>query len=299
MDNVSNEKSAAQPQQVDWFSFHQGPSNTGGDRGPQPGPVQDKGPGQDPYDKHQGPGKGTPTDQGPGKPYPTVPKGLAALTLYDVAEGTLKAEGKKGYKQDDIYFRLNDMMVAHGHKKANIDGRNHINDHMLPNSWNFVDPKSLLEAPKPKDPPKEPPKDQPKDQPKPDPGKDKAGDPGKDKPKEEPKTPEEKARADYQKQVEAALTDKYSLPPIEKGKGYYDAVAKAHPDWKPKQVMDEAKRVRHLNGDKVDLKVGERISTISKDERAQMIAKAMAEYDEKKKTPTPAPVAPEAPPENR
>lgn len=265
----------AQAAERDPYGYHQGPGKRVEE------PRREPAPSKDPYDYHQGP-----RPQKPGKDH------MPRLTLYDVAESTFKAEGRKNYKQDDIYFRLNDMMVAHGFQKANIDGRKHINDHMLPKSWNYVDPRKLMEAPKqpepPKGAPKEPPKDVPKEPPK---GDDKAGDPGKDK---VPQTPEEKARADYQKQVEAYIKDQYSLPPIQKGKGYYDAVAEAHPDWKPKQIMEEAKRIRHLNNERTELKVGERVSTISKEERDQMIAKAMAEYDEaqKKQQPQPQPIAP-------
>lgn len=269
-------KPANQQAGIDWFSFHQGADNTGrpdkaGDQQPAPGPK----PGQDPYDYNQGPSK-----QGdPAKPG----KRQSTLTLYDVAESTLKAEGKKSYKQDDIYFRLNDMMVSHGFQKANIDGRSHINDHMLPKSWNMVDPHKLLDT-KPADPPKDQPKDQPKPDPakdqqkpgkdqKPDPAKDKAGDPAKDQ------SPEAKARAEYQKKVEDSIKEKFTLPPVEEKKGYYDTVAKVHPDWKPKQILEEAKRIRHLNNDSINLSVGERLYTISKDERQKMLSEAMAAYD--------------------
>lgn len=270
MDKASKDASPAPQQGIDWYSFHQGTPAKVGDKQPVP-----QVPGPDPYDYHQGPSK-----DGQKPPQSDQPQRKHRLTLYEVAEDTLKAEGKKSYKQDDIYFRLNDMMVAHGYKKANIDGRKNINDHMLPNSWNYVDPRKLREAPKQPEPkpPEQPPK-QPDD---------KAGDPGKDPGKDQPPTsPEEKARAEYQKKVEDYIKDTYSLPPIEKGKGYYDSVAKAHPDWKPKQIMEEAKRIRHLNNDRVNLKVGERIPTISKAERDEMIAKAMREYDEAQKAPPP------------
>lgn len=256
MDRVTQNVQPAQEERgVDWFSFHQGPGQRGPERHPQ-GPR----PGHDPYDNHQGPRQRRNPDDTNRPERPRKPE-KHRLTLYEVAEGTLKKESKK-YSQDDIYFRLNDMMVAHGHKKANIDGRKNINDHMLPRSWNYVDPRSLLEAPKPKDPPAP-----------------KNPDDGKDNPKEPPQTPQEKARDDYQKQVEASLQEKFALPPIEKGKGYYDSVAKAHPDWKPQQVLDEARRVRGLNDNRVDLKVGERVWTISKEERAKLIQQAMDEYD--------------------
>ncbi len=285
MDNVEKDsKPVEQPQAVDWYSFHQGNLQRAGDSNNAPPQPTDS----DPYGYHQGPGKGEKPSKDPGNDQNNNAdnkKPKHRLTLYEVAENTLKAEGKKGYKQDDIYFRLNDLMVAQGHKKAIIDGRRHINDHMLPRSWNYVDPYKFQEASKPKseDPknpegePKKPEDPKKPEEPKQDPGKDKAGEPDK------PQSPEEKARAEYQKQVEAQIQDKFSLPPIEKGKGYYDAVAKAHPDWKPKQILEEAKRVRHLNNDSVNLKVGERILTISKEERAQMIAKAMQDYDQAQK----------------
>ncbi len=268
-------KAAPQQSAIDWFSFNQGADNTtkpgkAGDQSPAPQP------GQDPYDYNQGPSK-------PGDPAKPGKHRQSSLTLYDVAESTLKAEGKKSYKQDDIYFRLNDMMVAHGFQKANIDGRSHINDHMLPKSWNMVDPHKLLDT-KPNEPPKDQPKDPSKDKPK-DPGKDKSKDPSKDKagePNGKDQTPEEKARADYQKQVEAAIKEKYTLPPVEAKKGYYDTVAAAHPDWKPKQILEEAKRVRHLNNENLNLTVGERLYTISKEDRQKMMDEAMAAYDKQR-----------------
>ena len=305
MENMSKEgKQAPKQASPDWYDFNQnGPASRGADQ------QKPKPPGAgDPYDYHQGPHKpGDSTHQpkpGDGKHH--KPGGQKNhLTLYDVAEGNLKSSGTKISNQDQIYFHLNDMMVAHGFQKANLEGRTNINDHMLPKSWNDVNPHKLQEkapdqpAPKP-EPPKgdqpapkpEPPKgDQPAPKPEPPKGDHPAPKPGDGKTGDQkpgdntPKSPEEKARAEFQKKVEADIAEKYSLPPIEKGKGYYDAVANAHPDWKPKQVMDEAKRVRHLNSDRTDLKVGERVSTISKEERAAMIAKAMEEYDKPKQNP--------------
>lgn len=256
----------------DPYGYHQGRPAT--DKGRPTG--QPKAGADDPYGYHQGPHTpGAPTHK-PGKPgHDGKHDGKhkhPSLTLYDVAESTLKHEGKPIKTQDDIYFRLNDMMVAHGFQKANIDGRNHINDHMLPKSWNDVDPRKLQEAPKPSEPKPEPPK----------PGKDQ---PPKDGPvtgDNQPQSPQDKARAEYQKKVEASIIDKFALPPIG-ADGYYGAVEKLHQDWKPKQILEEARRIRHLNGDKVDLSAGERVLTISKEEHDQMLAKAMKEYDDAQK----------------
>lgn len=272
MDNADREGRKPVPQQApDWYGFHQGAPARGSERSEQPGPQR---PAEDPYGYHQGPGRRQPGDGQPNPQKPGKDKGGHKLTLYEVAETNLRAHGTKITNQDQIYFHLNDLMVRQGHQKANIDGRTKINDHMLPNSWNYVSPRKFQEAVQKAEPPKpEPPKPEPKPEP-PKPGDDKAGsDNG------QPKSPEEQARAEYQKKLEAEIAEKYSLPPIEKGKGYYDAVAKAHPDWKASQVLDEARRVRKLNDNRVDLKVGERISTISKEDRAAMIAKAMEEYD--------------------
>lgn len=67
------------------------------------------------------------------------------LTLFDVAKDTLKAHHTPIRSSDEIYHKLNSMMVAHHHTKADIDHRTHINDHMLPKSWNHVDPRSIIE----------------------------------------------------------------------------------------------------------------------------------------------------------
>jgi hypothetical protein len=67
------------------------------------------------------------------------------LTLFDVARHELKKHHIPIHSNDDIYHKLNEMMAAHGHKRANLDGRTRINDHMLPKEWNHVDPHSIME----------------------------------------------------------------------------------------------------------------------------------------------------------
>ncbi|MBX9689502.1 MAG: hypothetical protein K2X27_22520 [Candidatus Obscuribacterales bacterium] len=266
MDKANRDNRPA-PQQadLDWYSFSQGPgANAPTERQTSPQKQAD-----DPYGYHQGP-SGDKRQPHPGEPKPA----RGNLTLYDVAEQTLKSEGKKGYKQDDIYFRLNDLMAAHGFQKANLDGRSKINDHMLPRSWNDVDPRKLYDSVTPKP---EPPKPEAPRPPK-------AG--GEENGKDAPQNPAEQARAAYQKQLEAEIQEKYSLPPIRKGQGYFHAVAEAHPDWSSEKVLAEAKRIRHLNSDKTSLSVGERVSTLSKEEREQMIAKAMQAYDKQPAAPS-------------
>lgn len=147
LDNVNGNNGPAPKQSdVDWFGFNQnGPANkAGGDTtGQKPQP---QGPGDDPYDKNQGaPAK----PAGPGTPekpdHGGHDKPHGPLTLYDVAERELRHSHTEIKSQDDVYRKLNEIMVAHGHQKANLDGRTGINDHMLPKEWNSVNPKSLLE----------------------------------------------------------------------------------------------------------------------------------------------------------
>ena len=138
MDNVNRDagKPAPQRDDVDWYGFHQKSSKTPAEKSPSSTPADD------PYGYHQGsPAKHD--GQKPGHDGTHKP----GLTLYDVAEHNMRDHHLQIKSQDDIYRHLNDMMVAHGHHRANLDGRSHLNDHMLPKEWNFVDPRSLAEHP--------------------------------------------------------------------------------------------------------------------------------------------------------
>jgi hypothetical protein len=142
MDNVSKDTAKPAPQQsdVDWYGFNQS-TKPGSDKAP----TTPASPSDDPYSYHQ---------NGPAKPGQTP--GGRPPTLYDAAVQDMQARNVQIKSQDDIYRHLNEMMVAHGHRKANIDGRNHINDHMLPRSWNNVDPASILDGAAPKPKPEQP-----------------------------------------------------------------------------------------------------------------------------------------------
>lgn len=122
MDNPNRGTTQAHQQSsIDWYSFNQEkPAGRGTDHPHKPSPEK--------------PGGNTHPD----KHHPH-------LTLYDVAKSELKHSHKPIKNSDDVYHELNEMMVAHGHKKANLDGRTQINDHMLPKEWNYVNPRSLME----------------------------------------------------------------------------------------------------------------------------------------------------------
>ena len=176
MDNPNaGKKPANQPSSdADWYGFNQEKSvKTTPDKS-----QTTPGPGDDPYGYHQGgpakPGGDT------NKPGNQCPDGKGNLTLYDVAERELRRTNTEIKSQDDIYRKLNEMMVAHGHTKANLDGRTHINDHMLPKSWNNVDPRSLLDGDAKNCPPKH------DKHPKPEPGHDKPHPPKHHPPEQQP-----------------------------------------------------------------------------------------------------------------
>jgi hypothetical protein len=89
-----------------------------------------------------------------------------------------------------------------------------------------------------------------------------------------------KARAEFQKKVEEEVKKETTLPPLQKGEGYYQALERAHPDWDEDKVRDEARRIkRDVYKGATDLSVGQELRTVTNEQEQQLIAQKMAKYD--------------------
>lgn len=286
-ETVAASQETANNLRQDMYSFHQGRPQTGDQK-----PVEQKPPGDqkpaDPYDYHQGPGKGG-ADTSKFRQTAKL-----ETTLYDMAEKTLRErakETKEKVNKDAIYHELNRIMVLNGYDKSNLDGRTNLNDHMLKRSWNNVrknqefklygEPEDRRNKPKPEEKKEKPKPEEKKDKPKADDKK--PAEPPKQNDKA-PKPEQQKAadqsqrmptREEFKAIVAQEIDKKFTFPPLEKGKNYSDFVKEKNPGLPQEKVFEEAKRLKDINGEPN----GKPVKIISDADRAKAIEMSLQEYD--------------------
>ncbi|MBS1999777.1 MAG: hypothetical protein JSS86_25830, partial [Cyanobacteria bacterium SZAS LIN-2] len=203
-------------------------------------------------------------------------KSSLETTLFDLAKHSLNERSKvsgEATDKNNVYHELNRIMVLNHYNAANIAARANISDRDLPRSWNNVKAHQEFKLY--------------------DSSPQKSG-----------------AGADKASIDQAALRDKLrrqieeetSTVPVQPGEGYYQVWERMHPELKPERVNEDAHRIKHINGNRDVLKVGERLATATEEERNRELEKrikaAQPPVDSKappvdSKTP---PVAPKTPP---
>ncbi|MBS1997321.1 MAG: hypothetical protein JSS86_13465 [Cyanobacteria bacterium SZAS LIN-2] len=67
--------------------------------------------------------------------------------------------------------------------------------------------------------------------------------------------------------------------PVAKGEGYYQVLQRMHKDWTPEHLYDEAHRIKNYNHNSNELRVGQRLSTISDWQKDHAVKERMAAFE--------------------
>jgi hypothetical protein len=156
-------------------------------------------------------------------------------TLFDLAQHSLSERSKltgESTSQDNVYHELNRIMKLNNYSPANLAQKHNISDKDLPRGWNAVKSHQDFKIYD-------------------------ASDSGSC-------TQDAAAMRDkLRQQIEAETT----TVPVAKGEGYYQVWARMHPELTPDKINEDAHRIKHINGDRDVLNVGERLATATPEER--------------------------------
>jgi hypothetical protein len=87
-------------------------------------------------------------------------------------------------------------------------------------------------------------------------------------------------RLQYQKDLTAVIDQQAQSSPVRLGEGYYQVVSRMHQDWSDERIMKETHRIKDLNGDNDELRVGQRLPMLSDEEKAARLTRHMDAFDQ-------------------
>jgi uncharacterized protein YuzE len=91
---------------------------------------------------------------------------------------------------------------------------------------------------------------------------------------------DQKDRNQFEMALARVVNHQTESLPVRPGEGYYQVVSRMHKDWSDEAIMKETHRVKDLNGRSDELKVGQRLPLISKEEKAAGIKKQIDAFDQ-------------------
>ena len=78
-----------------------------------------------------------------------------------------------------------------------------------------------------------------------------------------PAGPDAREREQFKQLETQLITQLNRTAPVARGEGYYQVLQRMHKDWTPEHLYDEAHRIKNYNHNDNELRVGQRLSTIS------------------------------------
>ena len=94
-----------------------------------------------------------------------------------------------------------------------------------------------------------------------------------------PCAPEAKEREQFKQLETALITQLNRTAPVARGEGYYQVLQRMHKDWTPEQLYDQAHRIKNINHNDNELRVGQRLSTISDWEKEHAVKERMTAFE--------------------
>jgi hypothetical protein len=87
-------------------------------------------------------------------------------------------------------------------------------------------------------------------------------------------------RHQYEKMLSHEVDQRHLSSTVRRGEGYFQVVERMHKNWSEEKINKEAHRIKDLNGDSDELRVGQRLPMISKEEKAAEVKKQMEKFDQ-------------------
>ena len=160
-------------------------------------------------------------------------KASLETTLFDIAKHSLADRSKLNGESTDknnIYHELNRIMVLNNYTGANLGAKSDITDKDLPRTWNNVRSHQEFKL-------------------------------YDGKTDVTTTTAADKTVEALRDKLRRQIEDETSTVPVQRGEGYYQVWQRMHPELSNDQVNSDAHRIKHINGDRDVLKVGERLAT--------------------------------------
>lgn len=183
-------------------------------------------------------------------------------TLFDMARGSLSERSSltgESTSKDNIYHELNRIMKINNYAPANLGQKQNISDKDLPKKWNDVHAHQTFKL---------------------------------YDGSETGQCTNDANDAALRQKLKKEIEEETSTSPVRAGEGYYQVWARMHPELHPDKLTDDAHRIKHINGDRDVLRVGERLATATPEERQRELERRL---QQKENCPVPQGGAPKAP----